>query len=100
VVQIIENEEEAGGAKFIRFRVHPSKRTPGEVLGSWQHAMEPTYPKGPAAVLGNKLGTPAVIEFQNAVAAAHEDGIPFVWIDDPDGLFPPADRPTFQIVPP
>jgi hypothetical protein len=29
-----------------------------------------------------------------AVKVAHADSVPFVWVDDPDGLFPLADRPT------
>jgi hypothetical protein len=30
-----------------------------------------------------------------AIEVAHQDSIRFVWIDDPEGLFPPPDRPTF-----
>jgi hypothetical protein len=89
MVQIIEHEQHAGGAKCIRFRPYRSKRRQNVILAHWQHAMEPVDPKGPAPIPGHTLGTPVDIELIRAMDVAHEDGIPFVWIDDPDGLFPP-----------
>lgn len=99
MVEIIENEQDAGGAERIRFRPYRSTRRPGVILASWKYAPEPADPKGPALILENKLGTPAVIELPNAMIAAYQYSVRFVWIDDPDGLFPPPDRPSFQIVP-
>jgi hypothetical protein len=57
----------------------------------------PVDAKGSALVPGHILGTPVEIEFERAVTAAHENGIPFVWVDDPDGLFPISARPSFQL---
>ena len=68
-------------------------------LGSWQHAGEPAGPKGPAPIDGNLLGTPVEIEFERVVKIAHQDGVPFVWVDDPNGLFPPSARPSFSCAP-
>ena len=100
MVQIIENEQDAGGAERIKFSPYWSPINADRILANWQHAMEPIYLKGPAPILGHQLGTPVEIELQRAVTLAHQYGIPFVWIDDPNGLFPPPDRPTFRIVPP
>jgi hypothetical protein len=96
VPAIIENEQAAGGAQCIRFHVYPSPTRPGVILGSWQHAGEPVGPKGPAPIDGNLLGATVDIEFQRAVTVAHQDGVPFVWVDDPNGLFPPSARPSFS----
>jgi hypothetical protein len=95
VVEIIENQQDAGGAERIRFRPYRSPRRPDVILASWQHVMEPDGPKGPASIPGQQLGTPVEIEFERAVSTAHQDGIPFVWIDDPDRLFPSSARPSF-----
>jgi hypothetical protein len=98
MVTIIENERDAGGAERVRFKPYRSPKT-GQIFADWQHGMQPIYPKGPAAVPGSVLGTAVEIEFCHAVREAHENAIPFVWVDDPEGLFPPSDRPTFEIVP-
>jgi hypothetical protein len=100
VVQIIENEKDARGFEHIRFRPYRSPRNPDLILANWQYAGQPVAPKGPAPIDGHQLGTPVHIEFCRAVTTAHENGVPFVWVDDPDGLFPTADRPAFEIAQP
>ncbi|SRR6266496_810315 len=102
MVQIIENQQDAGEAECIKFRVYrsPNPNTPDLILGGWQHSTEePVYPKGATAIGGNHLGTPVENEYLNVVSYAHEHSIPFVWIDDPHGLFPSSQRPSFQITP-
>jgi hypothetical protein len=83
VVQIIEDQQSAAGAKCIRFRPYESKRYPGVISAHWQHAMEPADAKGPAPIPGDTPGTPVHVEFMRAVQVAHDDSIPLVWIDDP-----------------
>ena len=100
MVQVIEEEQDAGGAECINFSVYRSPTTPDRVLANWQHAeMEPFHPKGAIAIASSLLGTPVEIEFQRAVTYAHEHGIPFVWVNDPDVLFSPSERPSFEITP-
>ena len=102
MVQIIEKQQDAGGAECIKFRVYRSQNpdTPDLILGGWQHSTEePAYPKGALAVAGNQLGTPVETEYLRVVSYAHEHGIPFVWVDDPHGLYPTAQRPSFQVMP-
>jgi hypothetical protein len=95
MVQIIEDQQNAVGGECIRFRPYESKRYPGVIAANWQHTPEPASAKGPAPVPQDTPGTRVDIEFMRAVEVAYQDGVPFVWIDDPNGLFPPADRPTF-----
>jgi hypothetical protein len=95
VVEIIEDEKDAG-AECIKFTPYRSKKRQGVTLARWQHPMELADRKGAVPLPGDKLGTLAVIEFQRAVTEAHEHGIRFVWIDDPEGIFPPSERPSFQ----
>ena len=87
VVAVIEGKEEAGGARFIEFKVHRSDADPRRILGSWR------FPLGEATVIDqSKPDTPAVMEFAHALDCADQHGIPFVWVNDPDELFPPWER--------
>jgi|GraSoiStandDraft_14_1057315.scaffolds.fasta_scaffold676101_2 hypothetical protein len=99
VPAIIENEQAAGGAQCIKFSVYQSPTRPGVILASWLHAGQPVSPKGPAPVDSSQLGIPVEIEFERAVTVAYQDGVPFVWVDDPNGLFPPSARPSFSARP-
>ena len=38
MVAVIEGKEEAGGARYIEFRVHRSETDPNLILGSWRFA--------------------------------------------------------------
>ena len=98
MLQVIEKQEDAGKAECIKFRVYPSPNRHNFILGEWTHTTEKSaYPKGALAIASSQLGTSVEIEYQHVMAYAHENGIPFVWVDDPRGLFPPSDRPSFQI---
>jgi hypothetical protein len=93
MVQIIENEQGAGQAEYIKFRVYQGT---DRILADWQHST--TGPaKGPVEIATGELGIPVESQFQRAVTYAHERGVPFVWVDDPQGLFPPSARPDFRI---
>jgi hypothetical protein len=97
VVQIIENEQDAGGAELVGFRPYRSANDSDRILADWQHVIDPVDHKGPASTLGAQLGTAVEIEFQPAVAAAHMHGTAFVWVDDPDGLFSSFGTPLIQL---
>jgi hypothetical protein len=96
VPTIVETEQAAGGAKCIKFSVYRSPTKPDLILANWLHAGQPAGPKGLVPIDVSRLGTPVEIEFQHAVTVAHQDGVPFVWVDDPGGLFPPSARPSFS----
>jgi hypothetical protein len=87
VVAVIEGKEEAGSAQYIEFRVHRSRDDPDRVLGSWCLA------HNGRTIDRSKLGTSVVTEFRYVVDCADQHGIPFVWVNDPDELFPPWERP-------
>jgi hypothetical protein len=94
MVQVIDRMEDARGAECIKFRVYRSPRDPNRTLANWQHGVSE---HGMASIGTSQLGVPVEIEFQRVVNEAAQYGVPFVWVDDPEGLFPPAKRP--QIVP-
>ena len=88
MVQVINNLEDA---EVIRFRVHRSTRDPERILASWQHAkLEPVGPKGAVAIAQNEPGASVEAEFQRVLDYANWQGVSFVWLDDPNGLFPLA----------
>jgi hypothetical protein len=90
VVAIIEGKEEAGGARYIEFKVDQSPTDPNRIVGSWR------FPSSESAgmVIGqNRLDTTIETEFRHVVDCADQHGIPFVWVNDPDELFPPYNRP-------
>jgi hypothetical protein len=87
VVAVIEGKEEAGGARFIEFKVYRTDADPRRILGSWR------FPLSDGTVIDqSKPDTPAVTEFAHALDCADQHGIPFVWVNDPDELFPPWER--------
>jgi hypothetical protein len=87
VVAVIEGKEEAGGARYIEFKVHRSPTDPNLILGSWRFA------HGESTLVDqSKFDTPVGREFRHVLDCADQHGIPFVWVNDPEELFPPWDR--------
>ena len=84
---IIEGREEAGAARYIEFRVYQSPGEPDRVLASWR------FPMSGTAIEESKPGNSVEREFRFAVECADQHAIPFVWVNDPDDLFPPWTRP-------
>ncbi len=92
MVQVIDRIEDADGAEYIKFRVYRSPVNLERILASWQHAVDEVNRM--ASIGTSQLGVPVAIEFQRAFNEAAQYGVPFLWVDDPEGLFPPAKRPT------
>jgi hypothetical protein len=91
MVQVIDRLEDAGGAECIQFTPYRSPRDPNRILANWQHGVSQ---QGMASIGTSVLGTPVKDEYKRAYNEAVQFGVPFLWVDDPGGLFPPADRPT------
>ena len=87
MVAVIEGREEAGGARYIEFKVCRSPTDPNQALADWR------FPDRGTAIDQSKLGNTIDTEFRFAVECADQHGIPFVWVNDPDELFPPWTRP-------
>jgi hypothetical protein len=83
VVAVIDELTEAGASPYIEFKVHRSPDDPDLVLGSW------CFAHGEKIIDQNKPGTSITMEFRFAVDCADQHGIPFVWVNDPEELFPP-----------
>ena len=90
MVQVIDKLEDADGAKYIQFRVYRSSNN--LIRGRWQHAVD--EPGRMASIGQSQLRTPVKDEYKRAFNEAVQYDVPFLWVDDPEGLFPPADRPT------
>jgi hypothetical protein len=84
MVQIIEAEY------CIEFKVQ--RTTAGNARGQWQYAREEPGPY--ASIPGSKPFTPIEDEYRRCVACALASGVPFVWVNDPERLFPPSKRPA------
>jgi hypothetical protein len=87
LVAVIEGKEEAGGARYIEFRVYQSPTEPDRVTASWR------FPPSGTAIEESEPGNSIEAEFRFAVECADQHAIPFVWVNDPDELFPPWVRP-------
>ena len=87
MVAVIEGREEAGGARYIEFKVHRSEADPSHIIGSWSLA------HGQSGLIDqSKLESPVGTEFRHVLDCADQHGIRFVWVNDPDELFPPWER--------
>ena len=87
MVAIIDDKGEAAGARCIEFTVHQSPADPDCAVASWR------FPDSGMAIEQSKSGNSLEMEFRLAVDCADQHGIPFVWVNDPDQLFPPWIRP-------
>ena len=84
MVAVIESKEEASGARYIEFKVYRSETDPNLILGSWRIA------HGNSTLIDqSRPDTPVWLEFRHVLDCADQLGIPFVWVNDPDELFPP-----------
>ena len=89
MVAVIEEKESAGTAQYIEFKVHRSPTDPNRILGSWRFPPgEPTE----TVIDQSKPEATVEVEFRHVVDCADQHGIPFVWVNDPDELFPPFVR--------
>ena len=87
MVAVIEGEEEAGGARCIEFKVHRGETDANLISASWRFA------HGQSTLVDqSQPDAPAWKEFRHVLDCADQHGIPFVWVNDPDGLFPPWER--------
>lgn len=82
MVAIIEGKEEAAGAQYIEFKVFRSEADSNRPLASWR------FPAEGAAIGQSTNGNAVLAEFRFAVDCADQHGVPFVWVNDPDELFP------------
>lgn len=87
VVAVIDGKEEAGGARYIEFTVYRSPADPALALARWR------FPATGAAMDESKPGNTIETEFRFAVDCADQHGVAFVWVNDPEELFPPWTRP-------
>ena len=87
MVAVIESREEAGGALCIEFKVHRSPTDPDRIVGSWR------FVHGNSTLVDqSRPDSPIGLEFRQALDCADQHGIPFVWVNDPEELFPPWER--------
>jgi hypothetical protein len=87
MVAVIEGQEEAYGARCIEFKVHLSLTDPKRIVGSWR------FTHGESTLVDqSKPDSPVVTEFRHVLDCADQHGIAFVWVNDPDALFPPFMR--------
>jgi hypothetical protein len=83
VVAVIDDKSEAGMAAYIEFKVVRSADDPDLVLGDWR------FSHGEKIIDQSRSGTSIRMELRFAVDCADQHGIPFVWVNDPEELFPP-----------
>lgn len=86
MVAVIEEKYEAGSALCIEFKVERSVGNPDLIEGRWRLTHDGK------TIDHSKPGVPLRMEFRFVVDCADQHGIPFVWVNDPEELFPPWER--------
>lgn len=87
MVAVIEDKDEAGVARYIEFKICRSPSDPDRAVATWR------FPENGTAIDESKLDNTVETEFRCAVDCADQHGIGFVWVNDPEELFPPWARP-------
>jgi hypothetical protein len=96
VVQIVEREEDLPEGPFVQITVHRDPIAPSVVLADLNVFDAPSMP-GTSSLIDD----PAVEDlFTHAIRLARELGTQVVWVDDPEGLFPPQKRPAVSALNP
>ena len=89
MVRIIRNKEEAAEEPCIDFKVYMSSKDRSTVCGysnfDYQIAADSV------AFVKSSFGVPAAEAFQQAKEYAEANHIPYIFIDDPEGLFNEAE---------
>ena len=94
MVQIIETKEEAGTQLYIEFVVYRSPTDRNRPLARWQDSGSVYSGRERAMPIGtSKLGTPIEEQYLRAIGSEFECRVPFLWVNDPEGLFPRSTRP-------
>jgi hypothetical protein len=94
LVQVIETKAEAGTQLYIEFVVYRSPSDPTRPLASWQHSDSVHSGAETAMPIGTSgLHTPIEERYLRAPGTAIEYRVPFLWVNDPEGLFPRSARP-------
>jgi len=100
MVQFIEDRAVAGDAPYIEFKVYRKPKDASVVFGYMKFfessGVQSSIParKPSATIATSNLGVPVDEAYRSTISYANQRGIPFLWIDDPRGLFPPGKRPT------
>ncbi len=90
MVQVVEREEDLPEGPFVQITVHRDPTAPSVVLADLNIFDAPSVP-GTSSLTDD----PAVEDlFTHAIRLARELGAQAVWVDDPEGLFPPQKRPA------
>jgi hypothetical protein len=90
VVQIIDRRELAKGQQAMEVHVYRLPGNPNVVVAKKIYGEPLAY--GHRWHM-SRLDIPVADAFLDAVRFAEENGIPFVWVNDPHRLFPPDKRP-------
>jgi hypothetical protein len=93
MVRVIEKAEDAGELACIEFRVYLKPTDDTVVFGEMTFA-ESAGSKAPITITTSNLGVPVEAAFVGTLEYANRRNIPFVWVNDPRGLFPPSKRPA------
>ena len=89
MVVVIEEKQSAGDAQYIEFEVYRSPIDRDRTLGRWRFAAGRPIE---IVIDQSRPENPVEVEFRYVVDCADQHGIPFVWVNDPDELFPPYIR--------
>jgi hypothetical protein len=88
VAQVISHREQAGGALYLELVVCRSSTHPDTVVAAWRHVEGAVWVWEGAVEIDP--GAPAGFadrQFRRILEEADRQGVPFVVIDDPEGLF-------------
>ena len=91
MAQVIENRQLAGKERCVELHVYALPSDHSVVVGKTVYGEPLTY--GHHWYMG-RLDVPIAEAFRHAARLADEQGIPFVWVNDPHKLFPPNKRPS------
>ncbi|MGD0189008.1 MAG: hypothetical protein ABR953_15045 [Candidatus Acidiferrales bacterium] len=98
MTRIIEHRDEAStDARVAEFRVYPSPEDRSRVLGYIVPYLGSEGGESARTRTEFEFGEPVVEAFLLALALCQKHEVKFLWVHDPEHLFPPDKRPVRDV---
>jgi hypothetical protein len=98
LLRVIEHRDEASPDEHVaEFRVYPSPEDPQRVLGYLMSYVASPVGESARMRTGFEFGEPVGEAFLIVMTLCEKHALKVVWVNDPNGLFPPNERPVRDV---
>lgn len=86
MVEVVREKPNAVDDSIVRLQIYLSRKDNRAIVGFFEQAFQSASRE--VTFVKSNYGTPIGQAYKDALAYAESRNIPYLWIDDPDGLYP------------